>query len=52
MPEYKDIVAILATLVASFAGAWGAFLLENQRRQREERNRNVGAASRAIYTVS
>ena len=51
MPEYKDIVAILATLVASFAGAWGAFLLENQRRVREQRDCNVGAASRAIYTI-
>ena len=51
MPEYKDIVAILATLVASFAGAWGAFLLESQRRQREERDHNVGAGSRAIYTI-
>jgi len=51
MPEYKDIVAVLATLVASFAGAWGAFLLENQRRIREQRERNVGAASRAIYTI-
>ena len=51
MLEYKDIVAILATLVASFAGAWGAFHLENQRRQREQRDRNVGAGSRAIYTI-
>lgn len=51
MPEYKDIVAILATLVASFAGAWGAFLLENERRKREEQNRNIGAANRAIYTL-
>ena len=51
MPEYKDIVAILATLVASFAGAWAAFLLESQRRAREARERNIGAASRAIYTI-
>jgi len=51
MLEYKDIVAILATLVASFAGAWGAFLLESQSRKREERDRNVGAGSRAIYTI-
>ena len=51
MPEYKDIVAILATLVASFAGAWAAFLLESQRRAREARDRNIGAASRAIYTI-
>jgi hypothetical protein len=51
MPEYKDIVAILATLVASFAGAWGAFLLENERRKREAEDRNIGAANRAIYTL-
>jgi hypothetical protein len=51
MPEYKDIIAILATLVASFAGAWGAFLLENERRKREAENRNIGAANRAIYTL-
>jgi hypothetical protein len=51
MPEYKDIVAILATLVASFAGAWGAFLLENVRRKREAADRNIGAANRAIYTL-
>lgn len=46
-----DIVAILATLVASFAGAWAAFLLENERRKREEQDRNIGAANRAIYTL-
>lgn len=51
MPEYKDIVSILATLVASFAGAWGAFLLENERRMREVEDRNIGAANRAIYTL-
>lgn len=51
MPEYKDVVAILATLVASFAGAWGAFLLENERRKREAQDRNIGAANRAIYTL-
>ncbi|WP_295646872.1 hypothetical protein, partial [uncultured Methylibium sp.] len=51
MPEYKDVVAILATLVAAFAGAWGAFLLESKRRERETRDRNVGAGSRALYTI-
>ncbi|WP_374336923.1 hypothetical protein [Leeia sp.] len=51
MPEYKDIVAILATLVASFVGAWVAFSLESQRRDRETRDRNVGAGSRALYTI-
>lgn len=51
MPEYKDIVAILATLVASFAGAWAAFLFESQRRNREADERNAGSANRAIYTL-
>ena len=51
MLEYKDIVVILVTLVASFAGAWGAFLLENERHKREVVDRNVGAANRAIYTL-
>ena len=51
MPEYKDIVAILATLIASFAGAWAAFLLESQRRKGEEIDRNLGATNRAIYTL-
>jgi hypothetical protein len=51
MPEYKDIVIILATLVAAFAGAWGAFLLENERHKREVEDRNIGAANRAIYTL-
>lgn len=51
MPEYKDIVAILATLVAAFAGAWGAFLLENERKKRETEDKNIGAANRAIYTI-
>lgn len=51
MPEYKDIVTILATLVAAFAGAWGAFLLENDSKKREAEDRNIGAANRAIYTI-
>ena len=51
MLEYKDTISVLATLVASFAGAWGAFLLESQRRQREERDKQFGAGNRAIYTI-
>lgn len=51
VPEYKDIIAILATLFSAFAGAWGAFLLENERKKRESIDKNIGAANRAIYTV-
>jgi hypothetical protein len=49
--EYKDILAVLSTLVAAFAGSWAAFHLENQRRKREEQDRNIGASNRAIYTL-
>jgi hypothetical protein len=51
MPEWKDILAACVTLVASFSGAWAAFGLENNRRIREERLRQIGAANRAIYTL-
>ena len=51
MLEYKDIVTILASLVATFAGAWAAFRLENERRKNEAEDRIVGAANRAIYTL-
>jgi hypothetical protein len=47
----KDLLAALATLVASFAGAWAAFALEGQRRSREKQEREVAAGNRAIYTV-
>ena len=46
MLEWKDILAILATVVASFAGAWAAFALESGRRKREEESKNIGAANR------
>lgn len=51
MPEWKDILAALATLVASFAGAWAAFVLESHRRKHEENERIVGGANRAIYSI-
>lgn len=51
MLEYKDIVSTLTTLVAAFAGAWGAFLLENLRKEKEIESKNIGAANRAIYTI-
>ena len=51
MHEWKDILAALATLVASFAGAWAAFVLESRRRKNEENERVIGGANRAIYTL-
>ncbi|SEI44145.1 hypothetical protein SAMN04244579_00477 [Azotobacter beijerinckii] len=51
MPEWKDLLAALASLAASFAGAWAAFALESRRRKREEEGKSIGAANRAIYTV-
>src|SRR5690242_16902591 len=51
MPEWKDILAAAATLLASFAGAWAAFALESRRRKNEETERIVGGANRALYTI-
>lgn len=51
MPEWKDLLTALASLVASFAGAWAAFALESRRRKLEEEGKNIGAANRAIYII-
>jgi hypothetical protein len=51
MPEWKDVLAVLASLVASFAGAWAAFRFESHRRVEEEKKKNIGAGNRAIYGV-
>lgn len=51
MPEWKDILAAVTTVVSTFLGAWAAFALENRRRKREEKEKNVGAANRAVHTV-
>lgn len=51
MPEWKDVLAALVTLVASFADAWAAFEFESRRTKREEDEKRIGAANRAIYTV-
>jgi len=51
MPEWKDLFAALVALVASFAGAYAAFAVENYRRIREERQRQIGSANRALYTL-
>lgn len=51
MPEWKDLLAALASFVASFAGAWAAFAFESRRRERETDDRNCAAANRALYTI-
>lgn len=40
-----------ATLVAAFGGAWLAFRLERQQRERDKIDRHVGAANRALFTL-
>lgn len=51
MPEWKDVLAALASLVASFAGAWAAFKLQTHEKKAVEDEKAVGAANRAIFTV-
>lgn len=49
--DWSSLVDPIVTLVAAFAGAWFAFLFERRHRQREEDERRIGAANRALYTV-
>ena len=51
MPEWKDVLSALATLVASFAGAWAAFKFQTYQKRDEEDQKAIGAGNRAIYTV-
>lgn len=51
MPEWKDLLAALVTLIATFAGAWAAFRFESRRRKVEEDDKRIGAANRALYVV-
>jgi hypothetical protein len=51
VPEWKDVFAALASLVASFAGAWAAFRFQTYQKRDEESQKAVGAGNRAIYTV-
>lgn len=51
MPEWKDLIAALAALVASFAGAWAAFEFESKRRKGQEDDKHIGAANHALYVV-
>jgi hypothetical protein len=51
VPEWKDVIAALTSLVASFAGAWAAFKFQTYQKVTEENQKAVGAGNRAIYTV-
>ncbi len=51
MPEWKDVLAALVTLVATFTGAWAAFRFESRRRKTEEDEKRIGAGNRALYVV-
>lgn len=51
MPEWKDLLAALATMVAAFAGAWAAFALEGRRRKEEREGHDIAAGNRAIYAI-
>lgn len=46
-----QIITVLSTLVAAFAGAWAAFRFQNHQRTREEESRRVAAVNRALYTI-
>lgn len=51
MPEWKDLLAALVTVLATFAGAWAAFRFESRRRKAEEDDKRIGAGNRALYVI-
>jgi hypothetical protein len=51
MLEWKDVLAALTTLVASFAGAWAAFKFQTLEKDAAQNEKEVGAGNRAIYAV-
>lgn len=51
VPELKDVLAALVTIVATFAGAWAAFKFQAYEKKTVEIDRAVGAGNRAIFTV-
>jgi hypothetical protein len=51
MIEPKDVLGPIASLVATFGGAWLAFRIERKRRSDEEEKHRSGAANRALYTL-
>ena len=51
MPELKDVLAVLASLVASFAGAWAAFKFQAHEKKSAQTEREISSGNRAIFTV-
>ena len=51
MPEWKDVLAALVTLVASFSGAWAAFRFQAHEKKSAQTEREISAGNRAIFTV-
>jgi len=48
---FGDIVNPVATLIAAFAGAWFAFIYQNQQKVAEELRQNISAGNRALVTL-
>ena len=47
----KEILGVLGTLVASFAGAWVAFKFQRLHRAKERTDDEVAAGNRALFTL-
>lgn len=48
---FGDILQVVSTLVAAFAGAWFAFIYQNRQKAKEERRKQVSAGNRALATL-
>lgn len=49
--DWSSFVDPATTLVATFAGAWFAFLFERRQRRKDVDEGRIGAANRALYTI-
>jgi len=51
MISFGDIVQVVATLIAAFAGAWFAFIYQNRQKASAERQEHIAAGNRALATL-
>lgn len=49
--ELKDILDIVTTILATFLGAWLAFMVERRKASEIEETANFGATNQAIYAI-
>jgi hypothetical protein len=49
--KINDVITAASTLLAAFMGAWFAYRLQDNAKEREHRKANINAANKALFTV-